>query len=115
MTNETTIDKKTFAVDMKIVWACGLALVYGANMAADWRNKVENHMAQQAAINADVKKTPDRVSAVETDVREMKAMIDQFKKSQERTEGKIDELALGLNGFKSSFTRELSEIKGGRR
>jgi uncharacterized protein YlxW (UPF0749 family) len=115
MAEETTIDKKTFSVDMKIVWACAAALVYGANMAADWRNKVENHMAQQAAINADVKKTPDRVSAVETDVREMKSAIDQFKKSQERTESKLDDLALGLTGFKSSFTRELNELKGGRK
>jgi peptidoglycan hydrolase CwlO-like protein len=115
MAEETTIDKKTFAVDMKIVWACGLALVYGANMAADWRNRVENHMAQQAAINADIKKTPERVGAIETDVREMKSAIEQFKKSQERAEGKIDELALGLSGFKSSVAREISEMKGPRR
>ena len=112
---EETIEKKTFAVDTRLVWICAAALVYGANMAADWRNRVENHMTQQAAINADIKKTPDRVQAVEADVREMKSAIEQFRKSQERTEQKIDELALGLSGFKSSVAREINEIKASRR
>lgn len=114
MAEDTTIDKKTFSVDMKLVWGAALGLVFLANMAADWRNKVDNHITQQIAINAEIKKTPERVQAVETDVREMKTSIEQFKKSQERTEQKIDDLSIGLNAFKSSITRELAQ-KGNQR
>lgn len=122
MTEQTTIDKKTFAVDMKIVWACAAALVYGANMAADWRNKVENHMAQQAATNAqqtavntEIRKTPERVGIVERDVEGMKATIKEIREGQARTEAKIDELATAFGGFKRSMASEIGELKGHRK
>ncbi len=115
MAEEITIDKKPFAVDMKIVWACAAALVYGANMAADWRNKVENHMAQQAAINADIKKTPERVQSVERDVDAIKSTIKEFKDGQARTEAKIDGLSDALSAFKRSVGTEISDIRGGRK
>lgn len=102
MSEATTIDKKTFSVDMKIVWACAAALVYGANMAADWRNKVENFMALQATQNNEIKQTPARVQLVESDVKALKESVAMMAASQKEQTVKMETISESVRGIQST-------------
>lgn len=115
MAEEITIDKKPFSVDMKLVWACAAALVYFANSGSEWKSRVENFMTQQTTANAEFKKTPDRVQAVEADLREFKQTVTSINARLDKIDQGLIDVAQSTNSLKNQLAQLRADGAGGRR
>lgn len=112
MADETTIDKKTFSVDMKLVWACGLGLAYFVNQGTTRFNTIESDIKALQSAPAQVEKVRDAQARTDSDLKDLKSNFEALRKSQEEIklgQEKINSSLEGLNAQVSAIRAALPQ------
>lgn len=103
---DTTIDKKTFAVDLKLVWAAAAAVVCITYMGTNRLNAIESEISALKATPAQIQKVTSRQDAIDVSLKELQLGMAAVTRNNEDMSRDIK----GLKGDLSSIGNQLTTL-----
>jgi len=113
--DDTTIDKKGFVVDLKLVWAAVAAVVYITYTGTNRLNAIESDITVLKATPAQIQKVASRQDAVDVTMKELQLSMTAMSKSNDDIVKDIKSLKSDLNSIGTQLTTLTNSIEADSR
>jgi peptidoglycan hydrolase CwlO-like protein len=113
--DDTTIDKRGFVVDLKLVWAAVAAVVYITYTGTNRLNAIESDITVLKATPAQIQKVASRQDAVDVTMKELQLSMTAMSKSNDDIVKDIKSLKSDLNSIGTQLTTLTNSIEADSR